>query len=360
MALKTILQTIYTPLGFTKAYSFTLWFIVSGALVGFILARLQFLDIDGRLCPAVPANDGSSGFPAACYWIVHFKRYRVAMILHLATSLPAGLIAVFQFLPAIRHKCILYHRIAGYIAITLGFIGNVGACMLADTAMGGEFSMQTLIGFVAFVTTLTLAMAVYNIKKLQLDGHRAWMIRSWVYMGFVVTLRIIQPIMANIVTKWPSAAKYVAVSCKELHYIYFAGQKLGQGTYTQDSLDKFKADYPPCAEHPLAEKIYVAVQGVLSPDDPGKVNVALMSTFAASGVFAFLLHAVCAEIYIWLTPAENARLREVSYQRQLKRGFPNPGSEGLVAQRFGDAREWLPDTSSESPETQSNEGKAKS
>lgn len=38
-----------------------------------------------------------------------------------------------------------------------------------------------------------------------------------------------------------------------------------------------------------------------------------------------------------LTPAETARLRQVSYEQQLARGFKRPGYAGLVAERFGDA-----------------------
>ena len=43
-----------------------------------------------------------------------------------------------------------------------------------------------------------------------------------------------------------------------------------------------------------------------------------------------------------LTPAESERLRVVSYERQLERGFKNPGSAGLVAERLGDANPYVP------------------
>lgn len=43
-----------------------------------------------------------------------------------------------------------------------------------------------------------------------------------------------------------------------------------------------------------------------------------------------------------LTPAESERLCQVSYQRQLERGFKNPGAAGLVAQRLGDANPYIP------------------
>jgi len=34
-------------LGFKKGYNFILWFVFAGALFGFSLARLQYLDLDG-------------------------------------------------------------------------------------------------------------------------------------------------------------------------------------------------------------------------------------------------------------------------------------------------------------------------
>lgn len=43
-----------------------------------------------------------------------------------------------------------------------------------------------------------------------------------------------------------------------------------------------------------------------------------------------------------MTPAESARLRQVSYERQLARGFKCPGYAGLVAEHFGDAEPYRP------------------
>lgn len=47
-------------------------------------------------------------------------------------------------------------------------------------------------------------------------------------------------------------------------------------------------------------------------------------------------------VQLHLTPAESARLRQVSYERQLARKFKNPGNAGLTVQRFGDAEPWVP------------------
>jgi hypothetical protein len=42
---------IYRPLGFQKGYNFPLFVILVGALMGFVLARLQYLSIDGIFKP---------------------------------------------------------------------------------------------------------------------------------------------------------------------------------------------------------------------------------------------------------------------------------------------------------------------
>lgn len=318
--------------------------IFGGALIGFILARLQHIDINRRFCPRVPASDGSTGFPSACYWVVHFSRYRAGMILHLSTSLPAGLLAVFQFVPGIRHSAIMYHRIAGYTAVTLAVIGNVGALMITDTAMGGDMATRTFIGLVALVTTATFGMAIYNVRRQQLDGHRAWMLRTWAYLGFIVSLRILQAIMTAILTRWPSTSGPVSIPCAELRYIYLADENREGGYFAPSAFDAFDDMYPTCKQTetgPSTDAVLVAVEGWLG-SDRGQTVAVSMSTFAAAGILALILHAVVVEIYLNLTSAETERLRMVSHQRQLDKGYKNPGSAGIVAQRFGDAHPWVP------------------
>lgn len=72
------------------------------------------------------------------------------------------------------------------------------------------------------------------------------------------------------------------------------------------------------------------------------VGAALETNFGAAGLLALVLHAIGVEIYLRLTPREGERLRQVSYERQLERGFANPGSAGLVVEKLGDADPWVP------------------
>lgn len=45
---------------------------------------------------------------------------------------------------------------------------------------------------------------------------------------------------------------------------------------------------------------------------------------------------ISVEVYIHLTPGENERLRKVSYERQLERGYKRPGSRGTTSDHLGD------------------------
>ena len=86
----------------------------------------------------------------------------------------------------------------------------------------------------------------------------------------------------------------------------------------------------------------VIVKATNYSEDPLEISAAAGIGFGAAGWVALWLHAITIEVYLRLTPAESERLRQVSYERQIERGFKNPGSAGLVAQRLGDANPYVP------------------
>ncbi|ODH26514.1 hypothetical protein ACO22_04564 [Paracoccidioides brasiliensis] len=78
-----IWRSILIFLGFKKSYNFILFFIFAGGLLGFTLARLQFLDIGGRY-----ANGTGPGE----WFYQHAGFRRVGITLHLGTILPCGIL----------------------------------------------------------------------------------------------------------------------------------------------------------------------------------------------------------------------------------------------------------------------------
>ena len=175
------MRKVYNPIGFAKGYNFILWFIFCGALMGFMLARFQYLNYNGIFCSA--NNGPSHAGPAECWSYTTKDVYRIGIRMHLYTMIPGGFLACFQFVPAIRYKALLFHRINGYMVVTLTTIAIVGALMIARVSFGGGLSVQVVVGVLAIMILLSFGISLYNIKKLQIEQHRAWMLRAWFYVS---------------------------------------------------------------------------------------------------------------------------------------------------------------------------------
>ncbi len=50
--------------------------------------------------------------------------------------------------------------------------------MIARHAFGDELATQVIVGILVISTTIGLILAYLNIERLQVDRHRAWMLRS--------------------------------------------------------------------------------------------------------------------------------------------------------------------------------------
>ncbi|KAI4286402.1 MAG: hypothetical protein L6R35_004344 [Caloplaca aegaea] len=314
----------------------------SNGFVRFTLARLQYLSIDGNF------RKGTA--PGEWYWMGRGYR-KIGITLHLATILPAGLLVILQvkhapsqhtlfdlttdaccpqFVPIVRYKALLFHRMNGYVVIFLLLVSNAGAIMVARRSYGGGFELQTGIGLLVIVTTGAAGMAYINIKRLQIEEHRAWMLRTWFYAGSIITLRIIMIISTVIVSQ--IGGFYRAMSCDEIAWIYADKNRPG-----------LRDEYPQCFVPNGTTNGYVAVEAKFGAGaNPAQIGTSLHTPFGAAAWLALFLHAVGVEIYLRLTPRESERLRKISYQKQLEAGFKHPGSAGIKSDRLGDADAWEP------------------
>lgn len=103
----------------------------------------------------------------------------------------------------------MVHRINGYLVLLLLLGGVSGALIITGHAFGGEVSTQVVSGTVSVATIVSAALAYYNIKKLQIDQHRKWMLRAMFYMGSIITTRLAMGIALGIIG---SSRKYDTVS----------------------------------------------------------------------------------------------------------------------------------------------------
>ncbi|KAI0871402.1 hypothetical protein GGS24DRAFT_60549 [Hypoxylon argillaceum] len=323
-------RKVYRAVGFTKGYNFVLWLIFGGTLFAFSLIRLEYIDFWGVFCN--PDRRRASGaMPGECFYFMKPGRYQIGIILHLATILPASLLAVVQFVPIVRQKAMYLHRINGYISVFLSIAGTAGALMIARHSAGGGVDVQTFIGALAILFLGSMCLAMINIRRLQIDQHRAWMIRAWVYGSIIITMRIGLIIGALIVSA--AGGHYMAQPCDKINHT-LKGQNITM---------KF---YPECAPFFSGENLdqHVAVKANFHGDNIMEIATAFNIIFGPASWVALIIHMIGTELYLRLTPAEHERLRNVSYHRQLKAGMKNPGSAGWTADWLGDANKWVPKT----------------
>jgi hypothetical protein len=293
--------------------------IFAGAMLGFVLARLSYMNVGGD----VPSSFKSGASPGE-WFHYHDGFYRIGITLHLTTRLPAGFLMIWQFVPVIRHKLLIFHRINGYLVVLLTLCSNAGASTIARRAFGGDLVTKLMVGVLAILTTGSIAMAYYNIKVLQIDQHRAWMLRAFFYMGTIITERLIQIISALIITM---VGDYYAIkSCDEVAFIY-------------GNSEQAVSLYPQCAN--MTGSAPLVVQANFN-GGPESIGASLGLSFGMGLLLSLLMHLIGVEIYLNVTPAESERLRNVSYEKQLEAGHKHPGSSGLTSDRLGDAPVWVP------------------
>jgi len=318
-------ERVYNFFGFKRAYNFPLFIIFVGAMLGFSLSRLE----DFRFGLTFAKNAG----PGYMYYF-HKGSYKVGILMHLAGCLPAGMLMGFQFVPAIRQRYTLFHRINGSIVLILMLVSNVGAAIALRHNSNGDTrtAIQTAEAMLAILTTISLALSYYNIKRLQIDQHRAWILRSVFYFGAIITTRVFINVGAYIISK--KGDYYSIWDCNSIDFTY---RQFGH----PEGLAK---NYPECLIPNATVDGRVVVKAVHDFTKPIQAGSVINIMFSCSIWMAMVAHILGVEIYLQLTPAESKRLRQVSYERALAAGYKNPGNTGTTVQRWGDAEEWKPDS----------------
>ncbi|KAF3770256.1 hypothetical protein M406DRAFT_248703 [Cryphonectria parasitica EP155] len=326
--LLSLRREVYRLTGFQKGYNFLLWCIFAVGSLIFSLSRVGFLDYFGVFCRRNHLSRGHHAAPGECYYFLNGGQEQIGMMLHLYSIIPCCILLFFQFIPVFRQRWVLFHRINGHAVILLMGVAIVGALMALPGSFGGDAGWQAmvLIHSTMIITGLTLAMA--NIRSLQIEQHRAWMLRTWIWAFCTITMRAIQQIAARVLSKQGHVA------------LRPCAQIMSDGVLPAAVIEQ---KWPGCAAFFSGESLDQTV--LVSADYYGlpiEINVALSIASGLSGFLALLVHVIGAEIYLHLTPAESERLRHISYHKQVAAGLRYPGRAGLTADRFGDAALWCP------------------
>lgn len=160
---------------FSECCNFIISAILAGALISIALTRAEYRSFD------MPCNRSAL---KDCF--THQYLYReVGLFLHNLGNMGAPLFACIQFLPCIRREFLLLHRLNGYSVLWFSLVGTIGTLMIARGLFGGGLDVQAALGLNGILFVGALVLAYVQIKRLQIDQHRAWMIRAWFYVRLI-------------------------------------------------------------------------------------------------------------------------------------------------------------------------------
>ncbi|PPJ57410.1 hypothetical protein CBER1_01407 [Cercospora berteroae] len=260
-------------------------------MLGFSLSRLQHYDYDGTF-----KNDFA--LVVGQWYYFQSGRERIGMIIHLGAILPAGILVVLQFVPKIREKLLIFHRINGYLVILLGLLSSLATLAVIPHKQGGgaRISTQTAEAFLVIITAVSVVLAWWNIRRKRVDQHRAWMLRTWFYMGTIITSRITEFIASPIITR-------------------IGGCQLG--------MPFPGSEYPTCVmpDGSINCDFYVAVKAVHSLERPEQFGTSHTQPFGAMLWLSIVVHIIGVEFYLSMTSKETERLRQVSHRKRVEAGL---------------------------------------
>jgi uncharacterized membrane protein len=119
------------------------------------------------------------------YWI-----RRGGLLLHISGGTVALLIGPWQFSERLRRRRLQLHRVMGRTYLVAIACGATGAFYMGCTTPFG-WAWGTSLVVLALVWATSAGMALYAVKRRQIQVHREWMIRSYIVTFAFVTFRML-------------------------------------------------------------------------------------------------------------------------------------------------------------------------
>jgi uncharacterized membrane protein len=153
------------------------------AVVLSIVVLLVFTAIRiGDMVEASPPTDAFS---------VRYVEHPWVALLHILPGMLFLLLAPFQFIPRVRQRHIRLHRCLGWLLVPCAAISGLYALVAAFRfpAFGGVIT-QAATTFFGVIYLVSLAKAIYHIRRKEVQLHREWMIRLFAVALGVATIRL--------------------------------------------------------------------------------------------------------------------------------------------------------------------------
>ncbi|KAG7441505.1 uncharacterized protein BT62DRAFT_937018 [Guyanagaster necrorhizus] len=284
-------RTISGILGFKEQQSLLLYFIFGGALLGYCLYHAPMMNPKTMEKLTVPGE-----------WFGFSKHgFKVAYSMHIFLSVIGGIFVLLQFIPAIRRRAILLHRMNGYFVLLCLIPANVSGGIAGYRSFGGEINAQSAYYTLGIAVVLCFSAGLFNVKSNTRE-HRRWMIRGVIIFSCAITTRIIVVV-----------ARLVVTDIGNYHAIFRCDDLLSVLT----DLSTVSQQYPSCvADGVDISKTYVAVVADARGGSLGFGS----STRVTQGMalwYAMLTHGVMCEIYLHMTQDANYVRREFVLEPRL-------------------------------------------
>lgn len=175
-------KTLQRILGFRNIRILLLWTLFGSVVTRFALARISGIDVDGVLC----AQRGRS-VPGECFfWQGEEVLAKASMVLHIGSILPASVLAMLQFVPYLRRGALRFHRVNGYLTLLLSAVGVASGIAITRNAFGGTLELQSAMILSSIMFLACLCVSIYHVKRLEIEKHRAWMLRAWAVVSCTI------------------------------------------------------------------------------------------------------------------------------------------------------------------------------
>ncbi|KAF7365774.1 hypothetical protein MVEN_00451400 [Mycena venus] len=291
----TFYRSISWMLGFRDKYSLLNCIVWGGALVGFCLARTITMN-PGRIPHLL--------IPGEWFWLSQ-PIYKPNLFIHIYFAIFGGIGALFQFLPVIRRRKVILHRINGYAVLFCIIVAVTCGSIVARRSFGGEVNSQSSYYIQAILIICAALMGIYNVKR-DTRRHRKWMLRMVVYFASVLTARLIalpaRAIMSIIGTFYTVSLDYLPMQAQtEWIQIWRCDEVINLLRVPKTIQDLF----PQCTAVDISPAdVYVAVHAS-AHQPPLSVASAARAAQGMALWIAILIHLIGVEFYIFQTDAAN-------------------------------------------------------
>ncbi|GAB1519834.1 hypothetical protein RhiTH_002905 [Rhizoctonia solani] len=284
--LKAAYRRLSTSLGFKERFSLTFLIVFGGALLGFCISRLMML---------APSNVIHKTVPGEWYWYRQ-ALYKPNIFMHIYMSILGGTLATLQFIPIIRRKMMIVHRINGWVVFLNLGIGSVTGSIVARRAFGGDLNSEAAYYTLGFMIGPAAMLGVFFVRvRVNVALHREWMLRTVSYSASVITARIIT-IMARAIIS--------AIGT------YYAMWRCDEITFLLEDPGTVQRSFPVCVNATRPKRTFVPVHASIH-QEPINFGATYRVTFGMALWLAILIHLAGTELYINLTKsyAKPAQIR---------------------------------------------------